>query len=550
MSRHSALIHLGRASAIALFIAVYSSLCVAAGDKRVALVIGNNKYPSAALKNPVNDATAMAKKLREAGFEVILRTDSNQRQMTRAITEFGEKLTRGAVAVFYYAGHGLQARGRNYLVPIDADITSESAVSSETIDVERILDQLTHARLSMVILDACRNNPFERRFRSGTGSGLAQIDAPAGTLIAYATSPGKVALDGEGSHGTYTESLLKAIDAPGLRVEDVFKQVRINVMKATSNQQIPWESSSLTGDFVFRPKAAVAEQPLRNAQQDAAAAALREQMTALHAEIAKLREQRPSIATAPAVNEEDFKRAQKEAAALREQLTSLNAEIAKLRDTRPVDNANAAQQAQMQNQTAAAQSVLNAQVATLNTEIAQLRLASGPKEPTPDEKAAWQRQLSKLDSLRNVTFASALIVVLDIADADAEKVREFERRASRRRYNNALAFGIDTNGLLIWGGSYLQTNPRMAREIAIEFCERGGAKCRVVSSNGDFDKKEFLTTLQGLGLQPLEAVRTGVISSIAAGITESPAGDSGYRSGATTTNAAMGYTFARAAARP
>lgn len=244
--------------ATALFVVLcaftYSSVAIAADDKRVALVIGNNKYPSAALKNPVNDATAMAKKLQDMGFDVILRTDVTQRQMTRAITEFSQKLAPGAVGLFYFAGHGLQARSKNYLVPVDADITTEGSVSTEAVDVERVLDQLAPARISMVILDACRSNPFERRFRSGAGRGLAQIDAPAGTLIAYATGPGKVALDGDGAHGAYTEALLHAIDTPARRIEDVFKQVRIDVMSKTNNVQIPWESSSLTRDFTFRPE--------------------------------------------------------------------------------------------------------------------------------------------------------------------------------------------------------------------------------------------------------------------------------------------------------
>ena len=260
------------------------------GEKRIALVIGNSGYPSAALRNPVNDATAVAKKLRESGFEVMLRTDVSQRQMTRAISEFGDKLTLGAVGLFYYAGHGMQVRGKNFMIPVDAQITTESSVSSESVDVERVLDQLLQARLSMVILDACRNNPFERQFRSGAGRGLAQIDAPAGTLIAYATAPGKVASDGDGTHGTYTEALLQAIEKPGLRVEDVFKQVRIDVLKVTANQQIPWESSSLTGDFVFRPAKLVIpdQREQKKAEQDAAA--VREQLALLSAEMAKLRE--------------------------------------------------------------------------------------------------------------------------------------------------------------------------------------------------------------------------------------------------------------------
>ena len=227
---------------------------VAAGgaEKRVALVIGNGAYPGAgALKNPANDAKDIAAKLRRLGFDVIVHTNVRQKEMLRALTEFGEKVQSGSEALFFYAGHGMQVRGRNYLIPIDAEIRGESSVSSEAVDVDQLLDKLSPARLSVVILDACRNNPFERRFRGG-GQGLAQINAPAGTLIAYATAPGKVAADGEGRNGLYTAELLGAMDVPGVKIEDVFKRVRANVVKKSNEAQMPWESSSLTGDFYFR----------------------------------------------------------------------------------------------------------------------------------------------------------------------------------------------------------------------------------------------------------------------------------------------------------
>ncbi|MCF8199698.1 MAG: caspase family protein, partial [Sulfuritalea sp.] len=204
-----------------------------------------------ALKNPANDARDMAASLRSLGFDVILRTDVRQKDMLRSLTEFGEKLQAGAEALFFYAGHGMQVRSKNYLIPVDAEIRSESSVSSEAVDVDQLLDKLSPARLSMVILDACRNNPFERRFRGG-GRGLAQINAPAGTLIAYATAPGKVAADGEGRNGLYTSELLAAMDVPGIKIEDVFKRVRANVVRKSGEAQTPWESSSLTGDFFFR----------------------------------------------------------------------------------------------------------------------------------------------------------------------------------------------------------------------------------------------------------------------------------------------------------
>ena len=223
----------------------------AVAEKRVALVIGNAAYPGpAALKNPTNDARDIAAKLKKLGFDVMLRTDIRQKDMLRSLTEFGDQVQSGTEAIFFYAGHGMQVRGRNYLIPIDAEIRSESSVSSEAVDVDQLLDKLAPARLSMVILDACRNNPFERRFRGG-GQGLAQINAPTGTLIAYATAPGKVAADGEGRNGLYTSELLAAMDVPGIKIEDVFKRVRANVVKRSGDAQTPWESSSLTGDFYF-----------------------------------------------------------------------------------------------------------------------------------------------------------------------------------------------------------------------------------------------------------------------------------------------------------
>jgi hypothetical protein len=315
---------------------------------------------------------------------------------------------------------------------------------------------------------------------------------------------------------------------------------------------MPWESSSLTGEFVFRPAKAVvaAQAPARNAEQDAAATALREQMASLSAEIAKLREQRPAPSAAPAVKEEEFKQAQKEAAALRDQLAVMNAEIAKLRDSRsPPAAATPAQQVQDKKHTDEAESALRTQVASLNAEIAKIRLTTGPKEATPEEKAVWKQQLSKVEAQKGkLTLAGALITLLDISGADAAKIREFERQAGRREYSNAIAFGVDSSGLLSWGGSYRQMRAATASEVAVDFCERAGAKCRAVFVNGDFDEKAWFAAIAPLGLQPLEAVRTGLVSSVGAGITESQAG-LGSNSSRQYTSPAMGYSFTRAAAR-
>ena len=227
---------------------------------RLALVIGNADYPEAPLRNPVNDARAMTKSLQALGFEVISLENADRQAMERAMVAFTSRLTKDSAGLFYYAGHGIQARGRNYLIPVNAKLTSEAQARFDTVGVSELMEELEFAgnRLNVVILDACRNNPFERRMRGGS-RGLAAIDAATGTLIAYATAPGSVARDGEGRNGVYTEELLHALAVPGLKVEEVFKQVRVNVSKRTAGQQVPWESSSLTGDFVINQRAQTTE---------------------------------------------------------------------------------------------------------------------------------------------------------------------------------------------------------------------------------------------------------------------------------------------------
>lgn len=221
-------------------------------DRRVALVVGNGAYKDSPLLNPVNDARAMAQTLRNLQFEVLYGENLSQNDMKRNIRAFGEKIRNGGVGLFYYAGHGIQIRGTNYLIPVGATIVSEEEVEYESVDVGLVLAQMSAARnqLNIVILDACRNNPFARSFRSAE-KGLASIDAPSGTLLAYATAPGSVASDGEGENGLYTQELLKNMRLPGASIEQVFKQVRIGVQDKTQGKQVPWESSSLVGDFYF-----------------------------------------------------------------------------------------------------------------------------------------------------------------------------------------------------------------------------------------------------------------------------------------------------------
>jgi len=224
--------------------------------KRIALVIGNSNYRSSPLKNPVNDARAMAATLRQLGFEVEERTNLGYIAMNEAVEGFGRKLRTGGVGLFYYAGHGMQVNGSNYLIPTDARIESESEVRYKALDAGLVMSKMEQAKsdINIVVLDACRDNPFSRSFRSA-GHGLASIDAPIGTIIAYATAPGKTASDGEGNKNSlFTTELVKAMETPGLRVEDVFMLTRKAVREKSANTQVPWESSSLEGKFRFIPK--------------------------------------------------------------------------------------------------------------------------------------------------------------------------------------------------------------------------------------------------------------------------------------------------------
>jgi len=244
-------------------------------ERRTALVIGNADYKTAPLRNPTNDAKSMSKALRELGFDVMEKENLSQNDMKRAIGDFGQKIRGGGVGLFYYSGHGMQVNGNNYIIPVDAKIQAEQDVEYESVNVGSVLAKMEAAenRVNIVILDACRDNPYKRSFRSAA-QGLAFMNAPSGTIVAYSTAPGSVASDGSGSNGLYTGELIKNIQTPGLRIEDVFKRVRSTLQDVTQKKQVPWESVSLVGDFYFKPPAASAAdayapyptQPLRPAQ--------------------------------------------------------------------------------------------------------------------------------------------------------------------------------------------------------------------------------------------------------------------------------------------
>jgi len=222
-------------------------------ELRLALVIGNSNYEFVPhLRNPVNDANSIAEILTQAGFSVIMHNNLNQKQLKKAVREFGKQLPSAGVGLFFYAGHAVQVNGRNYLIPVNAKIQFESDIEIESVDLSSVLSKMEGSKtsLNLVILDSCRDNPFLSNTRS-VNNGLAFTVAPSGTLIAFSTAPGKYASDGDGENGVYTSYLIDYMKIPGLQIEDVFKQVRKAVRNKTSGKQIPWESSSLEGDFYF-----------------------------------------------------------------------------------------------------------------------------------------------------------------------------------------------------------------------------------------------------------------------------------------------------------
>src|SRR5579859_845685 len=224
---------------------------------RKALVIGNSAYAFGALKNPANDARAIAAELERTGFDVTLGVDLPRSQMVEAIQSYGGAVAQSkAVGLFYFAGHGVQLAWRNYLLPTDATLEKLEDIQAKCVDVNALIESIGRAAnpMNMIILDACRDNPFAHEGKLEQ-KGLSQLDAPPGTIIAYATAPGNVASDGEGANGLYTEQLLREILVPEAKIEDVFKRVRLAVRRRSNGLQIPWESTSLEEDFWFIPPA-------------------------------------------------------------------------------------------------------------------------------------------------------------------------------------------------------------------------------------------------------------------------------------------------------
>ena len=221
-------------------------------EQRVALVIGNSAYKQGPLRNPVNDARDMAARLRSLGFTVIERSNLGIKQIGSTLREFRAKLTPGSVALVFYAGHGVQIKGENYLPAVDAEISGEEDVPNQSLAVRQIMDVLGDAktRLNLVFLDACRDNPYARTFRTAS-RGLSKENAPSGTLISFATRPGSLAADGVGKNGLYTGALLLAMNDANRPIEQILKTVVTSVKAGSKNQQEPWMEGSIEGEFCF-----------------------------------------------------------------------------------------------------------------------------------------------------------------------------------------------------------------------------------------------------------------------------------------------------------
>ncbi|NJO24431.1 MAG: hypothetical protein HC868_17865 [Sphingomonadales bacterium] len=274
----------------------------AAAQKRVALVIGNSAYQHAtALANPANDASDMGAALKELGFEVILGLDLDKRAFDQRVREFSRALPDADTGVFYYAGHGLQVLGHNYLMPVDAQLQSERDLDFEANSLNFILRQMEldrDGKTSIVFLDACRDNPLAGNLArtmgtrsAGVGRGLAQVQAGVGTFVAYSTQPGNVALDGQERNSPFTAALAASIREPGRNLTSVMIDVRKKVLAATGGKQVPWDHSALTGDFYFHLTSAPGTVP-KVTPPDSSADAMRDRLRQLEEELKNRPDQR------------------------------------------------------------------------------------------------------------------------------------------------------------------------------------------------------------------------------------------------------------------
>lgn len=385
----------------------------AVSERRIALVIGNSGYKFSPLVNPGNDARAIGAALRESGFTVSEKRNLGQAAMRQAIREFGDELVKGGVGLFFYAGHGIQLKGRNYLIPVGADIQREDEIEDQSVDVNLVLQKFGAAKnaLNILILDACRNNPFAGTFGSQS-AGLASMDAPPGTLIAFSTAPGYVAADGNGDNSLYTQNLVSAMQEAGLKLEDVFKKVRAAVRQDSGGRQVPWENTSLEKDFYFRPpdlsKLAAQQQEREQAVQDAIERAV---LTAL-----KKRESELAAAQAAKIEQETR--------AARESIERLTKELAELR-TAPKAEPERANSSQM--------------LASLQTSAPPTRsvMPQAPASSPPAASAEAERK--RQEELARAEAELRKQQELAKAEEQRKKQDEIARAEAERKRQDALA---------------------------------------------------------------------------------------------------------------
>ncbi len=300
-------------------------------EKRVALVVGNSAYMHATvLKNPKTDANAVADLFGRLGFEVVVGTDLSMREFADTVNAFSDRLSGADVALFYYAGHGLQVHGRNYLAPIDAKLRHEAGLEFEAVQLSSILALMERRhRTNLIFLDACRDNPLASKLArsmgtrsSAVGRGLARLETGIGTLIAFATQPGNVALDGDKEHSPFTEALLNHSETPGLDIEGLMRRVRSDVIRATGGSQVPWSHSSLTSRFMLKAGEGNTQITQTDYPHDAKMAALKRELQALKKQVARHKKTTSDIKVAKLTKPETTPAA--------------TPEVAKVRDSREV----------------------------------------------------------------------------------------------------------------------------------------------------------------------------------------------------------------------
>ena len=256
---------MSRSASLFLCLLILSCLAApASAAKRIALVIGNGNYGTVTpLKNPANDAKAVAQSLRDIGFGVTVTLDASKASFEKAIRDFADSLNGAEAAVFYYAGHGLQVDGRNYMVPVDAKLADEADLPFQLVALDIVLQRIAHHRITnIVIMDACRDNPLGEKLSrslgersSAVGTGLANVYASAGTVISYSTQPYHVALDGDGDNSIYSGALARHLATPDVDVLNMLKRVRRDVYESTNREQLPWDNHALIDDFFFKTSA-------------------------------------------------------------------------------------------------------------------------------------------------------------------------------------------------------------------------------------------------------------------------------------------------------